>query len=130
MALSLVRGRGWVLALGAQPRRLALSTVVALGLVAASEVPAIAEEPVTSSEPRLMSETAEVTSVVDAFDRDDPFDLHLTLGFQQTWKRSDIRRETNLFQPGLSTGGFVASTENVASYSQSVSLLNFGSPPP
>jgi hypothetical protein len=85
-----------------------------------------AEEPVTSSEPRLMSETAEVTSVVDAFDKDDPFDLHLTVGFQQTWKKSDIRRETNLFQPGLSTGHFVASTENVAAYSQSVSLLNFG----
>ncbi len=130
MGLALVRGRGWVLAWSAQPRvvagPVAFYASVALCLIAAAEVPAFAEEPVTSSEPRLMSETAEVTSVVDAFDRDDPFDLHLTLGFQQTWKHSDIRRETNLFQPGLSTGGFVASTENVASYSQSVSLLNFG----
>jgi hypothetical protein len=96
------------------------------GAFALTSGDARAEEPVTTSEPRLMTETAEVTSVVDAFDKDDPFDLHLTLGFNQTFKHSDIRRETNLFQPGLSTGGFVASTENVASYSQSVSTLNFG----
>ena len=85
-----------------------------------------ADEPVTASEPRLMSETAEITSVVDAFDRDDPFDLHITAGFQQVWKRADIHRETSLNQPGLATGGFVPATENVAAYSQSQSLLNLG----
>ncbi len=85
-----------------------------------------ADEPVGAREPRLMSETAEVSSVVDAFDKDDPFDLHLTLGFRQSWKHSNIRRESSLFQPGLSTGGFVARTENVAEYSQSTSTLDFG----
>ena len=73
-----------------------------------------------------MSETAEVTSVVDAFDNDDPFDLNLTLGFHQSWKSASIRRETSLSQPGLSTGGFVAATENIATYSQQVSTLNMG----
>jgi hypothetical protein len=87
---------------------------------------AAAEEPLTGSEPRMMSETGEITSVVDAFDKDDPFDLHLTLGFRQQWKHSNIRRETGLFQPGLSTGGFVARTENVATYNQSISTLDMG----
>jgi len=73
-----------------------------------------------------MSETAEITSVVDAFDGDDPFDLNLTLGFQQTWKHSNIHRETSLNQPGLSSGGYVAGTENVASYSRSTSTLQTG----
>jgi len=98
--------------------------VVGAILLPASE--ARADEPVAASEPRLMSETAEVTSVVDAFDGDDPFDLNLTLGFQQSWKSANIHRETNLNQPGLSSGGYVADTENVATYSQSTSTLNVG----
>src|SRR5580658_4235614 len=88
--------------------------------------PTRADEPVAASEPRMMSETAEVTSVVDAFDKDDPFDLNLTLGFQQSWKHANIRRETTLNQPGLSSGGFTAQTENIASYSQQISTLNVG----
>lgn len=85
-----------------------------------------ADEPIAASEPRMLSETAEVTSVVDAFDRDDPFDLHITAGFQQFWKRAAIHRETELNQPGLSSGGFVPFTENVAAFSQNTSLLNLG----
>ena len=87
---------------------------------------AAADEPVAASEPRLMSETAEITSVVDAFDGDDPFDLNLMIGFEQSWKHSNIHRETALNQPGLSAGGYVAGTENVASYSRATSKLDFG----
>ncbi len=85
-----------------------------------------ADEPIGVNEPRMMAETAEVTSVVDAFDKDDPFDLNLTLGFQQSWKHANIRRETTLNQPGLSSGGFTAQTENIASYSQQISTLMVG----
>ena len=67
-----------------------------------------------------------MTSVVDAFDDDDPFDLHIYAAFEQRWKSAKIRRETSLAQPGLSTGGFVPATENVASYSQSLSVVNLG----
>lgn len=104
-----------------------LPVVVGIGVVLGGGR-ARADEPVAASEPRLLSETAEVTSVVDAFDDDagDPFDLNLTLGFDQSWKHSNIRRETELNQPGLSTGGFVPHTENVASYSQSISTLMVG----
>jgi hypothetical protein len=81
---------------------------------------------VAASEPRLLSETAEITSVVDAFDEGDPFDLNLTLGFQQTFKSASIRRESDLFQPGLSTGGFTPHSENVASFSEKTSTLMVG----
>jgi hypothetical protein len=87
---------------------------------------ASADEPVAASEPRMLSETAEITSVVDAFDGSDPFDLNLTLGFDQTWKHSNIHRETALNQAGLSSGGYVAATENIASYNRSTSTLNTG----
>jgi hypothetical protein len=97
-----------------------------LALAAATPRAARADEPNGPGEPRLLSETAEITSVVDAFDGDDPFDAHLMVGFRQSWKHANIRRETSLFQPGLSTGGFVARTENVATYSQSTSTLDLG----
>jgi hypothetical protein len=85
-----------------------------------------ADEPIAASEPRLMNETGEITNVVDAFDKDDPFDLHILIGFRQQWKHANIRRETSLAQPGLSTGGFVARTENVATFNQSISTLEMG----
>jgi hypothetical protein len=83
-----------------------------------------ADEPVKATEPHVLSEPGEVTTVVDAFDEDDPFDLHITLGFQQTWKNASIRRETSINQPGLTTGGYTADTMNVASYKETTSRLN------
>jgi hypothetical protein len=103
-----------------------LCSMTAIAVAWTASSPARAEEPVAATEPRLMSETAEVTTVVDAFDKDDPFDLNLTLGFTQTWKSANIRRETELFQPGLTTGGFTARTENIAKFSQTISTLNVG----
>jgi hypothetical protein len=109
----------------AKAARRALSFAAGATFVLAPSL-ARADEPISVSEPRLMSETAEITSVADAFDNDDPFDVNLLLGFQQTWKSANIRRETALAQPGLSSGGYVAATENVAAYSQSTSTLNMG----
>ena len=106
-------------------RRLALSTAALLAVVGGA-ASASADEPVAAKEPRLLSETAEVTSVADAFDGDDPFDLNLLLGFQQSWKHVNIRRETQINQTGLATGGFIPATENIASYSSSTSTLNIG----
>lgn len=87
---------------------------------------AAADEPVAAKEPRLLRETGENTTVIDAFDKDDPFDANLLLTFRQSWKSANIRRETTLAQPGLSTGAFMAANENVASYSQSQSILEIG----
>ncbi len=104
----------------------ALLAAGALAAIVCGPSIAAADEPVAASEPRLMSETAEVTSVVDAFDANDPFDLNLTLGFAQTWKHSNIHRETTLNQPGLSSGGYIADTLNIASYSRATSKLDLG----
>jgi len=77
----------------------------------------------------MLNEPGEVTNVVDAFDDEagNPFDLFFTLGFQQTWQNAKIQRETFLSapdNPGLSSGGFVSSALNVASYKESTSRLH------
>jgi hypothetical protein len=105
--------------------RLELSIAGALLLLCAAG-PARADEPVGAREPHLMSETAEITSVVDAFDDDDPFDLNLVLGFSQSWEHAKVRRETQLNQVGLADGGFIPASENIASYSSSRSTLLVG----
>ncbi len=99
--------------------------VALLGVVCLPRL-ARADEPVAAREPRLMSETAEITTVADAFDGDDPFDLNLVLGFQQSWKNASIRRESQLNQPGLATGNFIPANENIATYSSSTSTLEVG----
>jgi hypothetical protein len=107
--------------------RLATSALTGVLLLGAGGL-ARADEPVAAREPRLMGETAEITSVVDAFDENDPFDLNLLVGFSQSWKNAKIRRETQIFQPGtnLATGAFIPATENIATYSSSTSTLLVG----
>jgi hypothetical protein len=83
-----------------------------------------ADEPRRVTEPNILNEPAEITNVVDAFDDDDKFDLHLTLGFQQTWTGGNILRESNSTLPQFSSGGFVAGNMNVAKWSETTSRLN------
>jgi hypothetical protein len=96
-------------------------------LVALSGGLARADEPVAAKEPRLLRETGENTTVIDAFDKDDPFDANLSIGFRQQWKSANIRRESAIQQAGLATGGFTPANENIASYSQSLSILDLRS---
>lgn len=109
-------------------RHVTYAFVGLLGLAStcASEGTAQAEEPVAARETRIFRETGENTIVIDAFDKDDPFDANLVLGIRQQWKSASIRRETSLAQPGLSSGNFLAATENVAKYSQSTTTLDLG----
>jgi hypothetical protein len=91
------------------------------------EKSARADEPLKPSEPSLMEEPGEVVDVVDAFDtkNNDPFDLHLSLGFHQTWERGKIRRESNIGPDGQpSNAGFTQNIENIASYKHTTSTLN------
>jgi hypothetical protein len=106
-------------------RRLSVSVASLLLLLGAAR-DAGADEPIGAHEPHLMSETSEITTVADAFDSDDPFDLNLVLGFTQSWKHASIRRESQLNQPGLADGNFIPATENIASYSSSMSTLLVG----
>jgi hypothetical protein len=86
-----------------------------------------ADEPVKLGEPRVLSEPGEITNVIDAFDGEDVFDLHLTIGYQYTLKSSHIRRETSIANSQnlqLSTGDFTGSNMNVAKYEETTSRLN------
>jgi hypothetical protein len=76
-----------------------------------------------------MSEPGEITNVVDAFDTENgnPFDVHITLGYQQSWLSAKILRETSIggnANPGLTTGGFTSNRMNVAQYKEVTSRLN------
>lgn len=84
-----------------------------------------ATEPKKATEPRIMNEPGEITNVVDAFDDENgnPFDVHITLGYQQTWNSAKIRRETSFAQAGT-TGFYTADTMNVAAYKETTSRLN------
>ena len=106
-------------------RRLTLKTCSALplaGLLLTSL--SHAEEPRKVSEPSVLREPSEVVQVVDAFDDDDLFDLHLSLGYQSTWTTAKIMRESALTDAGFSDGGYSRANLNVAEYSQRVSRLN------
>jgi hypothetical protein len=106
-------------------RRLTLKTCSTLplaGLLLTSL--ASAEEPRKVSEPSVLREPSEIVQVVDAFDDDDLFDLHLSLGYQSTWKSAKIMRESALTDAGFSDGGYSRANLNVAEYSQRVSRLN------
>jgi len=106
-------------------RRLTLKTCSALplaGLLLTSL--SHAEEPRKVSEPSVLREPSEVVQVVDAFDDDDLFDLHLSLGYQSTWSSAKIMRESSLTATGFSDGGYSRANLNVADYSQRVSRLN------
>jgi len=83
-----------------------------------------ADEPRKVTEPSVLNESAEVTSVVDAFDGEDKFDLHLSLGFQETWRSGNILRETTSNLAQFSSGGYTAGTMNVAKYTETTSRLN------
>ena len=74
--------------------------------------------------PTLMRETGENTTVIDAFDEDDPFDANLILGIRQSWKSANIRRETS--DPGISNGGYLSAGQNIAAYHQSLTTLDLG----
>lgn len=103
----------------ARGRALRIAALAGFATLAAPS--ARAEEPVSTREPRLFRETGENTSVVDAFDEGDPFDLNLSLGFRQRWKSATIRREAN--DASESTLG--RPTE-IGSYRQAVSILDIG----
>ena len=106
----------------------ALYTVATLGVIAAAyPSTARADEPIKATEPSLMSEAGDVVEVVDAFDEKnkDPFDLHLSLGFVQSWESAKIKRESEIGPDGQpSTAGFTHNIENIATYKHTWSTLN------
>jgi hypothetical protein len=100
---------------------------VKVGTVAAlmaSAARAGADEPRRVNEPDVLSDSAEVTQVADAFDGNDLFDLHLSLGYQVSTASANVLRESHIIQPGLTDGGYVNGTLAAAKYSQTTQRLN------
>jgi hypothetical protein len=106
---------------GIVPTR-AVGAVSLLGTLLVA-VSAGAEEPRPVNEPSVLAEPGEITQVVDAFDDEDEFDLHLSLGFRQSVRTAKIFRETSITDPGFVTGGFSQANLNVAEYSETTSRL-------
>lgn len=76
------------------------------------------------SEPFVMNETAvELLELASAFDERDYFDINLRLAFDHQSRSAAIRRETNVSQPGLTTGGYTSDLMNVATYRESTQRL-------
>lgn len=105
-----------------RPRWKTCSVLPLAGVLLTS--PSRAEEPRKVSEPSVLREPSEIVQVVDAFDGDDLFDLHLSLGYQSTWASAKILRESSLTDPGFSDGGYSRANLNVAEFSQRISRLN------
>jgi hypothetical protein len=72
---------------------------------------------------RVMREPGEVVDVIDAFDDDDAFDIAFSVGYQYLSKRARILRESPVFEPGLTTGGFTSRNMNVGQFIGVASIL-------
>jgi hypothetical protein len=75
------------------------------------------------AKPRVMQEPGEVTDVIDAFDGADPFDVSISLGFRYLSKRARILRESAIYAPGLTTGGYTSRRLSVGQYVETTSKL-------
>ncbi len=116
--------RGMGLCLGRRVRGVSALLAASFALIASLDATvARADEPRSASEPRIMQEPGEAVNVIDAFDDGDPFDIAVSLGFQYSAKSANIQRETTIFGPGLTSGGFTSNLLNVAKYSESTARL-------
>lgn len=114
---------------GSNTRKVSAAIAAAIALLSTSR--ARAEEPVKATEPTLMGEPGEVVEVVDAFDdkNNDPFDLHLSVGFHQSWTVGNVKRESAISPSGgdpyaNADSRFTHNIENIARYRHSQSVLN------
>jgi hypothetical protein len=80
-----------------------------------------ATEPRSATEPEVLHQPGQATNVVDAFDGSTSFDLHVSLGYQHTWKSAGISRE--IAADGADVAGR-ARRFHVADYSEDTSRLN------
>src|SRR5688572_2948708 len=79
---------------------------------------AIAAEPRVRGEPRVLQQPAQITNVLDAFGETGGIDLHVSLGYQHSWKSTTVLRETT--GDAASAGAWLG----VGSFSEVTSRLN------
>src|SRR5262245_20530490 len=96
----------------------------ARALVAALAVASAAgaSEPRTATEPRVLEQPAHITNVLDAFDESGGVDFHFTLGYEQSFKRALILRETH--DAELASGGYDSAPLGVGRFTENTSRLH------
>jgi hypothetical protein len=82
--------------------------------------PRVVAQESRSNELRLISEPIGYTDVIDAFDKDDPFDLNFGFGYQITEKSGTIWREERV------AASSDAVHHDIAKHTHSLHQLNFG----
>ena len=99
------------------------TTLVFCGAAAHDAGVARAAEPAAKTV--VMMEPGDVTDVADAFDddNDDDFDFSVGVQFEYLSKSARILRESAIFEPGLTTGGYTSRTLLVGQYSEVTSRL-------
>ncbi|HZO16810.1 MAG TPA: hypothetical protein VFB62_26215 [Polyangiaceae bacterium] len=105
--------------------RTAISALCSSSVLLLAGSLAAQEEEDAALKPQVMREPGHVVDVIDAFDDDngDPFDIAVTLGFEYFSKRARILRESSVFAPGLTTGGYTSKLQNVGEYIETTSKL-------
>ena len=96
-----------------------LCTSLALGALASSPTLAHAEDDLV-----LMTEPTTYTDVIDAFDDNDVFDVHISVGYLRNWEFGRIQRE--VAQTAASDGREASLLENVGGYELQRNGLLFG----
>lgn len=71
----------------------------------------------------MLAEPAQVTNVVDAFDELGGLDLHFTLAYEHTWKRTSVWRETQSAAVVPGAAGGVGRVE-IGQYAENTSRLH------
>jgi hypothetical protein len=104
--------------MSAFPRGLAAAAVLlgaGLGVSGASAL-----EPRLRTEPRVLEQPAQVTNVLDAFGETGGIDLHVSLGYQHSWKSATLLREAT----GADAAAAGGAKLGVGRYSEVTSRLN------
>jgi hypothetical protein len=83
-----------------------------------------ASEPRLRTEPRVLEQPAQVTNVLDAFADAGGIDLHVSLGYQHSWKSATILREASGEVAGAAGDGVGGGALGVGRFSEVTSRLN------
>lgn len=99
-----------------------LRPTLALSALLGWVTPSKADEPIMATEPSVLRETTvDLLTVASSFDKDDAFDVNLSLGFEHQSRKAAIRRETNM--RAATAGGYTSELMDVATYRQSTQRL-------
>src|SRR5580658_10000990 len=101
-----------------------------LGMVAALALafptPTLADEPIGTLQPDPSAEHAQMAFSSNVSQPGDLFNVNVVLGFVQSWKQANVRRESVAGPHGAASGATIAATENVAQYTANSSSLVVG----